>query len=340
LRRDSKISGDRLIKQAKHYIDRVLGAAYIHFEEIPSAGDVFDEKRYHTPGFIKRKHPGFGFLNILCRFDRGFNEADLWFQFSHIPADGVPMQGVLRSLKKEWGQVEPFMFPAMNGKAGITVLCSSHGGEQGIYHVNEFIDFRSFLQYRKQFIARYGGKLKNSITIAALLMWELTHYPAFEDLKFAIPVDLAGTKGKERSLGFAFIRPSIYFDKLKADRGFLDFQRDFDRQLRATRKRQSAGYQLLESYALTPPLMYRSALKLIPSAIQEFAGTIGITIIKNAELFISPYTDVHVNGFIAISNFRNRAHDGSKVCNISIKGPEHKVRRYMATVKEVAGLGA
>ena len=84
--------------------------------------------------------------------------------------------------------------------------------------------------------------------------------------------------------------------------------------------------------------MYRSSIKLIPSAIGEFAGTIGLTIIKNAELFLSPYTDVHVDGFIAISNFHNRAQDGSKVCNVSIKGPKNRVSHYMEAIKEVASL--
>jgi len=338
---ESMLSDKHLKSQAGAYMDRVMSATFIHFEEFSSAGDSFHEKRFQAPSFIKRKHPGFGFLNILCRFDRGLNEADLWIQISHIPLDGVPMQEVLKELKKQWGQFEPFKLPAMNGKshaAANPVLCSSNGGEKGIYHVNAFIDFRPFLMYRKQFIAQYGKKLKNNITIAALLVWELTHNPAFEDMKFAIPVDLPETNRRERSLGFAYIRPGIYFDQHKADGGFLNFQRDFDRHLRATRKRRSVGYQLLESYALAPPFMYRSAFKLIPSAIQEFVGTIGISIIKNAELFISPYTDVHVNGFIAISNFRNRTQDGSQVCNVSIKGPENKVKNYMEVIKEVASL--
>jgi len=341
LRNETKISDDQLFVQAKHYVNRVLSATFIHFEELSSTSDASSSKRFQSPSFIKRKHPGFGFLNILCRFDHGFNEADLWVQCSHIPVDGVPMQEVLKDLKKQWGPAEPLKLPAMNGKnerMSQPVLCSSNGGAKGIYHVNAFIDFRPFLKYRKQFIAQYSGKVKANITIAALLMWELTHDPAFEDMKFAVPVDLCATNRKERTLGFAFIRPSIYFDKHKADGGFLNFQSNFDRQLRATRKRKSAGYQLLENYALTPPLMYRCALKLIPSGIQEFGGTIGITIIKNAELFLSPYTDVHVNGYIAISNFRNRAQDGSQVCNVSIKGPKNKVNNYMEVIKEVASL--
>jgi len=335
-------SDHTLTGQMRHYVERILSAMFIHFEETSSSAGDFGVQRYKTPSFIKRKHPGFGFLNILCRFDRDFKEADLWVQFSHVPADGVPMQEVLKSLKKQWGQVEPFKLPSMNGEnsnvAGIPALCSSNGGAKGIYHVNAFVDFHPFLKYRKQFIAQYEGKFKNNITIAALLLWELAHYSAFEDMKFAVPIDLAETSRRERSLGFAFIRPGIYFDKNKADRGFLNFQRDFDRYLRATKKRKSIGYRLLESYALTSPFMYRSSIKLIPSAIGEFAGTIGLTIIKNAELFLSPYTDVHVDGFIAISNFHNRAQDGSKVCNVSIKGPKNRVSHYMEAIKEVASL--
>jgi len=225
-----------------------------------------------------------------------------------------------------------------NEIASAPELCSSNGREKGIYHLNKTIDFRPFLKYRKQFISQYNGKLKCNITFAALFMWELSHYSAFEDMKFTIPVDLAQTGRRERSLGFVFIRPSIYFDRHKPDSGFLDFQKDFDRQLRATRKRKSNGCRLLESYALAPSFMYRSTLKILPNAVREFGGTIGISIIKNAELFIGPYSDVQVNGFIAISNFCKQADDGSKVCNVSIKGPKNKVKSYMEVMKEVARL--
>ena len=65
-------------------------------------------------------------------------------------------------------------------------------------------------------------------------------------------------------------------------------------------------------------------------------GTVGLTIIKKADLFIAPFSDVHTSGFIAIGNLFSPAENGGKVCNISIKGPREKVEKYMQTIKEIA----
>lgn len=321
--------------QAEHFIERVLSAALIHFEKLPLGISAIDERRLRPPCFIKCKHPGFGPLNILCRFTDDLNEVDLWVQFSHIPTDGVPVQEVLEELKREWGKCDDLKFPSPDyNRRIIPELCSAKSSKNEIYHINQFVDFQPLRRLRKELNKRYARQIKEKITIVALFVWKLAQSDVFKNVKFAVPVDLCATTPRERTLGFVFIRPGVYFDKDMPDKGFLKFHQEFDRQLQATRERRSESYRLLESYALTPPLMYSATLKLLPFAVREFVGTMGVTIIKGADLFIAPFNDVHTDGFVAIGNFLIPAADGSKVCNVSIKGPKDKVVDYLRAIEE------
>lgn len=326
-----------ITSQAENFIDRVLSATFIRFERLSQSAHDINDRRYQVPSFIKAKHPGFGLLNILCRFSYDLNEADLWIQYSHIPVDGVPMQEILNNLKQQWGKCGILELPLSNyEKKAVPELCSTKNSKKGIYYVNQFINFQPFIELRKSLNKRYAKQMKSNITIAALFIWKLSQYRVFENVKFAIPVDLRATKHQKRTLGFVFIRPSIYFDKYKTDKGFLKFQQEFNRQLRATVRRRSEGYNLLESYSLVSPFMYAATLKVMPSALREFVGTVGVTIIKKAEIFIAPFSDVHIDGFIAISNFLIPAKDKTRRCNVSIKGSRSKIVSYLEAIKEVA----
>jgi len=327
--------------QAKNFVDRILSATFIHFEKLPHSNSDFDidNKRIQTPCFIKAKHAGFGLLNILCRFTHDFKEADLWIQYSHIPIDGVPMQEVLGDLKKKWGKFGIFKLPSSScKKKTIPELCSTKSEKKSVYSVNQVINFNPFLKLRKRLNKYYTGQGKGNVTVAALLMWRLSQYTAFENIKFAIPVDVRSSAHRERTLGFVFIRPSVYFDRYKPDKGFYGFQQEFNRQLKATRKRRSESYKLLESYTLFPPAIYSATLKLLPSAVGEFVGTVGITIIKKADLFIGPSNDIHIDGFIAINNLFTPTQEGDKVCDVSIKAPKDKITDYLDAITQAVSL--
>lgn len=335
-------------KQAQCFIDRVLSAVFINFEVLPPTEFPMNERRLRCPSFLEHKHPGFGYLNIICRFTHDLIEADLWIQFSHIPVDGAPVQDVLTILKRCWGTCGEFKIPLFdNEKRVAPQLCSTEANKQKTYHLNQFIDFQPLRRFRKQLNKQYVNRAEGIITIAAVFIWKLAQHSAFEDIKFAIPVDLRPTIScrskekhlysvKERTLGFIFIRPGIYFNKKKPDKGFLDFQQEFNRQLKTVRKRQSESYMLLENYTLVSPFMYFATLKLLPYALREFVGTVGVTIIKNADIFISPFSDVHTDGFIAIGNFLIPTEDGKLVGSVSIKGPKDRITGYLDAVKEVA----
>lgn len=69
--------------------------------------------------------------------------------------------------------------------------------------------------------------------------------------------------------------------------------------------------------------------------MKDFTGTVGITIIKKADFFISPYSDIHSDGFIAFSNFSLPSDNGRKVCAVSMKGPKEKIQKYMRVLNEL-----
>lgn len=321
---------------AEYYIERVLGGVFIHFEELPAHDAVLEHERFACPDFVHRKHPGFGLLNILCRFDRDHAEADLWIQINHVPVDGVPMQDVLEDLKKRWGTCGDLVFPApfSVGKTP-PIRCSSGDGNDAIYHAIRFIDFLPFIQVRKELNERYAGEAGGDITVVSMLAWGLAHHDCCEDLKFTLPVDLPACAKRERTLGFVVIRPGIYFDEDGPTAGFLAFQREFNRRLRATRARRSESYELLETLALTPPFMYETTMKLMPAALAEITGTVGVTIIDKADLFIAPLSDTHPDGFIALGNFLTPTEDGGMAGAVSVKGSRDMVIDYLNAVEDV-----
>lgn len=322
-------------RSAADYAKRILSAVFIQFE---SAADLSPEgsERFRIPPFIKMKHPGFGILSIVCRFYEDLASVDLWVQFSHIALDGVPAQEILNELKEEWGVRGDFLYPACDDlKEMSPELSSTCDGKGGIFHVHQFLDFQPFLRVRNELNKRFGGRAKEIVTAAALLIWKLAQYPEFEDVKFSVPVDVRAMGPLERTLGLVLIRPSTYFDPKRSDRGFFEFQREFNRQLFSVRKRRSEGWQILDAYAAAPPILYALTSKFLLGSLQAFCGAVGISIIKKSDFFIAPNNDGHTGGFIAFSSFSLPSRNGSKVCVVSIKGTKEKAVRYMNVLQDV-----
>jgi hypothetical protein len=71
----------------------------------------------------------------------------------------------------------------------------------------------------------------------------------------------------------------------------------------------------------------------MPHAHKEIVGTVGITVIRNAEMFISPMTDLHVDGFIAFGNCRIPTMDGKFAGAVSICGSKEQLRQYIPAIQ-------
>ena len=90
-------------QELRLFVNRIMNGTFIQFDILTEEPEEFLHERLATPNTQYRRHPGFGLLNIFCRFTPNLAEADLWFQYHHVPVDGMPMQEMLEELKREWG---------------------------------------------------------------------------------------------------------------------------------------------------------------------------------------------------------------------------------------------
>ncbi|MDD3155092.1 MAG: hypothetical protein PHS41_09500, partial [Victivallaceae bacterium] len=115
-----------------------------------------------------------------------------------------------------------------------------------------------------------------------------------------LPVDWFSAPGV-RQLGILSIRP----DTDTADgwlNGFIAFQRDVNRTLAAVRKGRSASDEFITLCAMVRPEVTYLAHKLAPRALGEIVGTVGLSLIRDAEVFVSPNTDFQTDGFMSVGS--------------------------------------
>ncbi|MDD3117980.1 MAG: alpha/beta hydrolase [Victivallales bacterium] len=326
-------SGGR--QEIRELVERVLNGTFIQFETLPDDPTRLNAARLGTPNFKNRRHPGSGLLNIICRFTTDYREADLWFQHHHVPVDGMPMQEMLAQLKQEWGAAGQILYPARNSKAAMPEVF--YFGQR-LFRARIYVDFEKFSRLRHYLNNRYYAEMGGPATISSMLIWGLAGYEYFRDSKFLFPVDtsLIMDYPQERNISLIFIRPSRFFDAADPLAGFLRYQREFNRRLFATRIGKSESYELLELYAMTHPIFYYIAHYLMPKAIGEFLGTVGLTILRDAEMFVSPLSDLQSNGFVAVGNMRMPTEDGHTAGAISICGSKKQVRAYIEAFYHLA----
>ncbi len=325
------IEGGKVAKEeAYSFVDRVLSGDWISFS-ILNGGD--SSERFMVPDFIKRKHAGHGLLNIFCRFNKDRAEVDFWFQFQHVPVDGVPMQEFLQSLKRRWGIRRHLVYPPLKPpREPVVQRCSTtHKERYALYQTSMFLDFRPLLELRRGINAKYADEMGGAATVVSFVMWGLTMCPALKDRKFIFPVELAACEatGMERAPSAIFIRPSAFVDLENPMRGFFNFQYEFNRRMNATRARKSESYELIEIYAIVFPWLYTLTRKFMPRAVAEFTGTVGLTMIKDADMFITPLSDIQSDGFFAIGNLLVDTEDGGKAGCVSIRAAKEKIPGYI-----------
>ena len=319
------------------YLERVLNSTFIHFEILPSHGASPDLLRFKYPDFIRRKHPGFGVMNILCRLTKDLTEADLWFQISHVAMDGVPMQDILNSLKMEWKTCGPLVLPSTGHRLNevVPVQCSTEDGKNARYYADQIIDFRPLLKVREALNQFYAGQLPAPVTVISLLGWGLAQQSVFSGRKFMFPVDLPSTRPGERTLGFVSIRPSRYMNNPRLQDAFLTYQQDFQRKLARANARIGGLYKLFELSAILPPIVYWFVEKYLKRVYALATGSVVITMIKDADFFIAPFSDMMLDGFIAFGNYSIPTADDALAGLVSAKSTKEKVPQYLAAVARV-----
>lgn len=313
-------------------VERLLTASFINFE-------VFNEnctlrKRFSTPNLKIYHHPGWGLLNMIVRFAADFSSADLWVQYHHVPVDGMPMQEILEDLKQKWGTTQKLIYPSLTSTEARpeVIYCGN-----SLFRGRFFADFSLLLNLRQKLNAEYSSEMSGPATLASMLMWGLCRHEFFRDAKILFPVDInKGAKFiNERELGLLFIRPYKYFNPKRKLNGFLDYEKEFNLMLSRTRNAGSESYEMMELYSMVHPIFYYFAKNIMPKSTSEYLGTVGISIMRNADMFLAPFSDIQSRGFMSVGNIRIPTADGSFAGAVSICGTRQEIKAYIEAMSDM-----
>ncbi|MEA3188502.1 MAG: hypothetical protein QOD99_2332 [Chthoniobacter sp.] len=241
---------------------------------------------------------------------------DLWMRVNHAVADGVPMQEMLTRLAENFGRVHQTRFPA---EAQVTQTSSS----RGVAMATGFYDFQPLLQWRR----KLNAALENPLGVGGLLVWQLAQQPEFAGANFAVVADIPEDDTFPRGVDFIVIQPDEFFGL--GDCALEAFASEFAKRLARARSRTSRTFRTMKTTALLPAPLARAAMRLNVRARQRTFGTIGISIIKNAEVFLAPIGEFGFErGFIGIGRMDLPAESGGTVGAVSIKGSPELVASY------------
>lgn len=316
------------------FIKRIMTAMFIYFEEMPSDQAELMKVRFKTPDFKKYRHPGLGMLCVVARFTHDYHETDLWWQFNHVTADGAPMQEMLCALKNEWGTAGELVYPALNGMVSMPDI--RYYGD-GIFRAVFYVDFQPVMELRKWLNQKYSNAMNGPVSLMGMILWGLARHEYFRNDKMLVPVDTGSDTAGERDLGLLLIRPGMFMNGDSSLADFLKFQHEVNKQLQDTLRRQSESYEFLKLCAMMHPFFYHMAKRLMPNSLNEVLGTMGISIIRDSEMFISPLTDFQINGFMSLGSVAIPTENGRKAGAVCICGRKDQIKHYFDAIREFAG---
>ncbi len=331
--------------EAVRLLRRMMNASCVTFLPLPEHGTEAEiqAERLRTPDVTTYRHPGWGLLNVFVRIHPRLGEADLWIQYHHVPVDGMAMQEVLTELKTEWGEAGKMSFPAPGSPASeVEIQETPH---KGLFRARAFFRFDGLLELRRRLNQKYAAEMRGPATIAGMILWGLAKSPQLHDAKMLFPVDVepgtaAGGNAPqrfERELSLVFIRPSDYMTHLEKMGGFILFQREFNRRLKKTRYRCSETYEMLELLSMIHPLFYYYAKYLMPKEFHDVVGTFGLSVLRHAEVFIAPVTDLQIRGFLAFGRMDMPCEGGGTAGCVSICGTREQIEAYLAALERISG---
>ena len=312
----------RLPSASQAYARRLLSAPVLSIE----ATSADPLARFGAPDFRFRRGLGFGVLDFVARVQA--NSADLWVNVQHAGADGAPMQEMLSRLEREWGLSDALDFPFDDGSRVLTLSPAQiPATDRAISVVTDFIDFAPLLSQRARINAQLGGALP----LSGLLIWKLAQEPEFAGRKFGTAVDLPPEGASGRAVDLAAIRPSDYAVQAEP---FSAFASDYVRLLSDARKRVTPTCRAARMLAMIPLAIASRLVALDLEHGRRTFGTVGLSILKNAQVFTAPMSDFAWNdGFIAIGSMCLPASDGRTVAAVTIKGAEAQIRHYPAAIR-------
>jgi hypothetical protein len=301
---------------ARRYVRRVLSGTFVSFGLLDGPDT---DARWAVPDFLGRKHPGLGVLNVHARLLPDLSQVDLWLQIHHVPVDGAPMQELLTALRAAWGSPAPPPFPAPpRGPDALAWRASTPDHDDSVFTVLDFADFRPLLALRRALAGHDGAAEGGPVPIPGLLAWCLAHHPRFAGDSFAVPTDLAAVDGLQRSVALAVARPGRFMDAAAPDGGLAAYAADFRREVAQARARAGRVYRAFHYYALIPPAIQARIAGRAAARASELGGSVGITVLKDAEVFIAPISPVY-RCYIGLGNLRRPTAGGGEAGAVSMK---------------------
>ena len=319
-------------KEHHAYVERLLSASCLSFEPNDEGEPAV---RFAAPSFCARRTLGLGYLSWVARPLAGGDAVDLWVSAHHVGLDGVPLQDCLNRLTRAWGRAAEPVFPgAVAGTAFLGPRPCHAPGERPVDELTMFVDLAPVLALRRRAAERFGKETGGEVTLGTLLAWLLTGEPEFADVRVASTVDIPSSHGYERDVDVVSLRPADYRSGPGPWDGFASFAREFNRLIALCRERTSPVRVGMQTAGLLPAWAHSTLVHSNPAALDDTFGTLCITIIRDAQVFIAPMTDLGLrHGFFAIGSAALPAPDGTQVASVSVKGDAGRIAQYPAVLQ-------
>lgn len=320
--------------EALRYAERLLSASCLSFEEVDWSDT---QRRFRPPAFSRRRTLGFGYLSWIARPNHASGSVDLWVSAHHVGLDGVPLQDLLTRLEKTWGAAERVLFPAATDGSAFHGPEGCHApGERRVDHLLTFVDFSAVISLRRQLNARFANAIGGEVTFGALLAWLLSQQPEFRGVRIASTVDVAASSGYDRDVDVVSLRPADYAVGTDTWDGFAEYAREFNRLIAAARERTSPVRRGMQIAGLIPPWAHATLVRTDPASLDNTFGTLCVTIIRDARVFVAPMTDLGLgHGFFAIGSTQLPTASGARVAAVTVKGEAGRVDSYPAILHRV-----
>lgn len=260
---------------------------------------------------------------------RRFGEAcDVWAYAHHTGTDGVPLQELVCRLTAAWGRAGAVNYPEPEGDPLIRPC--HFPGERPVYESLSFHDFSGLLAERKRLnTSKVTGDAE--VSVGGVFMAALAREPEFVRVKFGSTVDVTASNGYDRCVGMVSLAPGA-FDSVRA------FASAYDAAVSDVRVRKGPAATAIDTAKQLPAWLHRAMLVQFPEVTDATFGSVGLSILREADLFVAPFADLGFpGGFIAIGNVSLPAASGRRVGCVSVKGDRDTVERVPAAIRRALG---
>ena len=192
------------------------------------------------------------------------------------------------------------------------------------------------LAVRRYLNEHYQQAMGGKAAVAGLIMWGVSRHDVFARQKFLLPVDV-GMLDNDRILNLMMIRPRQFAHENSKSplEDYCRFQKEMNLRLEQARTGRGAVSEFLELCALMHPFFYHLARKIWPRALDEVLGTAGLSLLRDAEIFIAPKTEFQSCGFIAVGNLKIPTDDNRTAAAVSIAGSRKQIRSCLEAMRSL-----